>query len=101
MRSEYTEGEVSLSFVTSKTKVAPLQSLSIPRLELMAAEVSFVLLNIDREFIIFWSDSTSVLWWVKGYSRQFKPFVANRIGEIQTSTNPDKTQWKLFCHSGK
>ena len=26
----------------------------------------------------------------KGYSRQFKPFVANRIGEIQTPTNPDK-----------
>ena len=37
MRSEYTESQVSLSFVTSKTKVAPLQSLSIPHLKLMAA----------------------------------------------------------------
>ena len=34
MRSEYTEGKVLLSFVTSKTQVAPLQSLSIPRLAL-------------------------------------------------------------------
>ena len=51
------------------------------------------ILNIDREFIIFWTDSASVLWWVKGYSRQFKPFVANRIGEIQTSTNPDKWRY--------
>ena len=33
--------------------------------------------------------STSVLWWVKGYSRQFKPFIANGIGEIQSSTNPN------------
>ena len=96
MRSEYRERNVLLSFVASKTKVAPLQSLSIPRLELMAAVLGKQLalsiaeiLNIDKEFITFWTDSTSVLWWVKGYSRQFKPFIANRIGEIQTSTNPN------------
>ena len=100
MRSEYIEGKVLLSFVASKTKVAPLQSLSIPRLELMAAILGKQLalsiaeiLSIDREFITFWTDSTSVLWWVKGYSRQFKPFIANRIGEIQTSTNPDKWRY--------
>ena len=40
----------------------------------------------------FWSDSANVLWWIRGRSREFKPFVANRIGEIQNSTNPD--QWK-------
>ena len=95
MRSEYRERNVLLSFVASKIKVAPLQSLSIPHLELMAAVLGKRLalsiaeiLNIDKEFITFWTDSTSVLWWVKGYSRQFKPFIASRIGEIQTSTNP-------------
>ena len=94
MRSEYRERNVLLSFVASKT--APLQSLSIPRLELMTAVLGKRLalsiaeiLNIDKKFITFWTDSTSVLWWVKGYSRQFKPFIANRIGEIQTSTNPN------------
>ena len=69
MRSEYRERNVLLSLVASKTKVAPLQSLSIPRLELMAAVLGKRLalsiaeiLNIDKEFITFWTDSTSVLW---------------------------------------
>ena len=68
MRSEYIEGKVSLSFVASKTKVAPLQSLSIPRFELMAVVLGKRLalsiaeiLSIDREFITFWTDSTNVL----------------------------------------
>ena len=101
MRSEKIGGkEIIISFVASKTKVAPLQSLSIPRLELMAAVLGKRLalsiakiLNIDRELITFWTDSTSVIWWIRGYSRQFKPFIANRIGEIQTSTNPDKWRY--------
>ena len=33
-----------------------------------------------------------VLYLVRGRSRKFKPFVANRIGEIQALTNPD--QWR-------
>ena len=41
---------------------------------------------------VFWSDSVNVLWWVRGRSRQFKPFVANRIGEIQSNSDPD--QWR-------
>ena len=101
MRSEKVGGkEIIMSFVASKTKVAPLQSLSIPRLELMAAVLGKRLalsiakiLNIDRKLITFWTDSTSVIWWIRGYSRQFKPFIANRIGEIQTSTNPDKWRY--------
>ena len=33
----------------------------------------------------------NVLWWIKGRSRRFKPFVANQVGEIQSLTNPK--QW--------
>ena len=94
-----------MSFVTSKAKVAPLQSLSIPHLEVMVAVLGKRLalpiakiLSIDGEFITFCTDSTSVLWWAKGYSQHFKPFRANRIGEIQTSTNPDK--WR-YVHTHK
>ena len=51
------------------------------------------MLNIRKEFITFWTDSTSVLWWVKGHSRHFKSFVANRIGKIQATTNTEKWRY--------
>ena len=100
MGSQGVKGNVLLSFIASKTRVAPLQSISIPRLELMAAVLGKRLtlsiaevLDIDKEFITFWTDSTSVIWWVRGHSRQYEPFIANRIGEIQASTNPDKWRY--------
>ncbi|XP_070560264.1 uncharacterized protein [Ptychodera flava] len=34
----------------------------------------------------------TVLWWIRNRCRKFKPFVANRVGEVQTSTNPE--QWR-------
>ncbi|VDI56518.1 Hypothetical predicted protein [Mytilus galloprovincialis] len=40
----------------------------------------------------FWSDSMNVLYWIRGRSREYKPFVANRIGEIHTSPHPK--QWR-------
>ena len=44
-----------------------------------------------QEFLAFkWSDSLNELWWIRGISREFKPFVANRVGEIQSGTNPEK-----------
>ena len=45
---------------------------------------------VDRT--IFWNDSENVWYWVRNQSRGFKPFFANRIGEIQWSTSPE--QWQ-------
>ena len=42
---------------------------------------------------VFWSDSMNVLWWIRGRSQIFKPFVARRAGEIQSLTNPK--QWRF------
>ena len=52
----------------------------------MARSISRVL-NASLDQATLWSDSMNVLWWIRG-SRSLKPFVANRVGEIQTATDP-------------
>ncbi|GFY72873.1 integrase catalytic domain-containing protein [Trichonephila inaurata madagascariensis] len=42
----------------------------------------------DIKRIILSSDSTIVLYWIKGSASKFKPFVSNRISEIQENTDP-------------
>ncbi|XP_015747273.1 PREDICTED: uncharacterized protein LOC107327035 [Acropora digitifera] len=98
LRHEYQSGTVTTRLVMSKAKVTPLKAISVPRLELMAAIVGLQIaetasqnLGIPKEKWVFWSDSLDVLYWVRGRSRQFKPFVSNRVGEIQTKTDP--AQW--------
>ena len=99
VRMEYKDQTVSVRFVAAKTKVAPLQSVGIPRMELMGACLGVKLtqsvikvLLVPMQHVVLWCDSTSVLLWIRGHGKIFKPFVANRIGEIQSSTNPD--QWR-------
>ena len=49
---------------------------------LKLAETVGQALGIDKSKWVFWSDSMDVPYWIRGQSRKFKPFVANRVGEI-------------------
>ncbi|VDI41626.1 Hypothetical predicted protein [Mytilus galloprovincialis] len=49
-------------------------------------------LEVPEDNMTFCSDSMNVLYWIRGRSREYKPFVANRIGEIHTSSHPK--QWR-------
>jgi hypothetical protein len=72
--------------VLGKSRVAPLKSVTIPRMELTAA-TSLVRLcgMITREIeysiddIFYWTDSMSVLRYIMNTKTRFHTFVANRL----------------------
>ena len=134
-------GDVFISFMMAKSHVVPLDMLknwedssedhlgSIPKLELCAAKVAAIWRdNIVRESeeiyeeIILFSDSMTVLGWIRDWRRKFKTFENFRLKRIRlltfvsewfyvpTKQNPadicskgldanDKKKWKFF-HEG-
>ncbi|KAL7726341.1 hypothetical protein ACLKA6_001558 [Drosophila palustris] len=93
-------GQVHCSLVASKTRVAPLKPVSIPRMELMAAVLGLRLTKcIEMEMSVrvkkrvYWTDSKDVLWWIRSDARKFQQFVALRIGEILEGSEVDSWRW--------
>lgn len=93
-------GGVVVSLIGGKSKVAPLKALSIPRLELMAAVIGvrlmkFILcrhtLKVGR--VVLWSDSKTVLAWIRSDHRRYRQFVACRVGEIISKSKPEHWRW--------
>ncbi|XP_045023467.1 uncharacterized protein LOC116929559 [Daphnia magna] len=88
-RFVYRNGTANTRLLISKTRVAPLKFMTIPHLELNAAVLAARLAAQVREEhdltfgkTTYWSDSTTVLSWIKSSSCRFHTYVGNRIGEI-------------------
>lgn len=96
MRTTDDTDSATVYLLCSKTKVAPLKPLTIPRLELSAALLGARLvrtvsnaLRFSIHKTIFWSDSTITLGWIKTQPKILKAFVYNRIDEIHDLTSRD------------
>ncbi|GFW14063.1 integrase catalytic domain-containing protein [Trichonephila clavipes] len=87
---------ISIKLVTSKSRVAPLNCVTLPRLELLGALVTACLaskvkkiVNLKRSCLQYhWTDSKIVLFWIKGNKTRWKQFVANRVNEITSLIDP-------------
>ncbi|XP_055542920.1 uncharacterized protein LOC129728499 [Wyeomyia smithii] len=93
-------GSIEVALVGGKSKVAPLKAHSIPRLELMAAVIGVRLMKIVLkshslriERTVLWSDSKTVLAWINSDHRNYRQFVACRVGEILCKSQAEQWRW--------
>ncbi|GFV70448.1 transposon polyprotein [Trichonephila clavipes] len=82
-------GKIKVQLLVSKTKVASVKQVSIPRLELCGVHLlSKLFKSVLRTlkhytFKLFaWTDSKIALSWLSSHPRKWKTFVANRTSEI-------------------
>ncbi|XP_055708965.1 uncharacterized protein LOC129805218 [Phlebotomus papatasi] len=91
------ENEFHSCLLLSKSRVAPLKELTVPRLELCGALLATETIAkfrdaIKPDAIQFWSDSTIVLHWINSPPDSYKQFIANRIKRIRALSSPE--QWR-------
>lgn len=89
-----------IQIITSKTKVAPVRKMTIPRLELCGAnlliELEETILKIfpkEQVKIFNWTDSRVIMCWLNKESATMKVFVANRITNIQEKSTKMNIKW--------
>ena len=92
-------GHVHSGLLLGKARVAPLKTITIPRMELTAATVAVKLhkfledqLDLQVHKTVFWTDSTIVLQYIRNEARRFQTFVANRLSTIHDASSP--CQWR-------
>jgi hypothetical protein len=99
VRVKNNAGNISTNLAMAKSRVAPLKTVTVPRLELQAAAMAAHLkwfleqeLTLKLDLTVLWTDSTTMLRYLRNEERRFRIFVANRISQIRAVTEVD--QWR-------
>ena len=79
------DGKVNISLVMAKSRVSPLKSTTVPRLELTAALLSCNIGSLVRTEMemahlreTYWTDSMITLGYILNDTRRFRIYVANQ-----------------------
>ncbi|XP_028966994.1 uncharacterized protein LOC114828172 [Galendromus occidentalis] len=105
IESRFADGSSEFALVMTKSRLAPRDSPSLPRLELLASVIAvrlkkFLTQRLDLEFerVLFYTDSTIAYHWATSSNPgSWKLFVSNRVQEIQR----DSRQEDWFHLSGE
>ena len=100
LRLTYDQYKIHCSFVIGKSRVTPLKTVTIPRLELSAAVISVRVstqlgkeLRLENVEEIFWTDSKVILGYISNESQRFHVHVANCVQEIHDKSSPKQRKY--------
>ena len=96
--SAYLQTDSDCGLICAKSRVHPIKPKSIPRKELQAAVLASKVVPTLKAVwpdlpITLWTDSQNCLAWIQSDSRQYKPYINNRVSAILDNTRPEQWRW--------
>ncbi|KAK4474245.1 hypothetical protein MN116_000200 [Schistosoma mekongi] len=103
-RVKYSQQSPYCVLLYSKSRVAPIKRITIPRLEMAAAVLSVRMSEVLKKSfprffseVNFYTDSMVVLYYIKNTESRYSTFIANRLAVIHQFTSVE--QWRYIRSS--